>query len=143
MDESSIIIAKPEMLDSLWPSVEKLLSRCVESSSGEHDLGDMKHRIEGEKCLLLGIINSRSQLHGVVTIERIDYPSGKSVIGITSAAGDGVESWIDPLWEAIEGIAKDQSCTEVRIIGRPGWARLLRSRGWGHTHTILSKKVGE
>ena len=133
-------ILNPAMIDQAWPSVAPFLQDAVDASAGEMSLESIKRRIEDETTIAI-CMTEEDGLYAVGILEKVTFPSSKSVLGISCLGGVELDRWVNELDKAVTNIAREQDCTEVRIIGRPGWLKALKELGWGSTHTILSKRT--
>lgn len=138
----SITIAaiKPHMVDMIWPICAEHIDRAITESNGELDIELIKQSIKDELMLLL-VVYKDAKIVASCTLEKRGFQSGKEVIHIATLGGDNIEEWADKLNDAIVALAKDYNCNEIYIIGRKGWERFLKSKGYDHIHTVLSKKI--
>ena len=133
-------ILNPQLVDQAWSDIAPFIEDAVDESCGELTVQDIKRRIEDTTAIALCIINE-DMLLAVGILEKIIYPSSKTVLGIICLGGTQMEDWVEAIDHAIVSIAEEQDCHEVRIVGRPGWVKTLKKIGWGQTHVILSKRI--
>lgn len=132
-------ILNPAMIDTVWPSIEPYLIDAIEESAGELIVSDLKRRIEDTTAIALCVLDDTNLL-AVGLLERITFPSGKVVLGVIALGGVEMSKWVDEFDSALIKIMEEQGCNEIRIVGRPGWVKVLKSLGWESTHVILSKR---
>jgi hypothetical protein len=66
---------------------------------------------------------------------------GGDVIGeIVWLTGKGMKQWQHLLPE-MEQYLRDRGCAEIRPICRPGWARLLKAKGYRITHYVMERTL--
>jgi len=115
-----------------FASAAPMLQRALDRGQGQFTLGDIKDRVmEGELQLWHG------EGYAAVT-EVLNYPQRRVVL-VHLAGGD-----LAPLVEA-EGdlvkFARAVEATGIEIIGRKGWVKALRDRGYQETAVHLFKEV--
>ena len=71
----------------------------------------------------------------------LTYPSGKKVIDIVLTAGDELMSWLEDSNNTIYEWARQLDADQVRIMGRPGWSKMLHRIGFEHAYTVMIKGV--
>jgi hypothetical protein len=144
IEEELITVAaiKPDMVDMLWPLVSPMIEMAIEHSNNELSLKQIKNAIIDEQMLLL-VVYEAELIVATLTLERRDFDTGKSVINITTAGGADLHIWMDKVLLIIDELAREQGCDEVYIVGRAGWARALKTRGFRTLHTTVGRKVGE
>lgn len=59
---------------------------------------------------------------------------------IENCAGVEADTWI-PLYDEVEGFAKEKGLEQVIIRGRPGWAKKLKNLGFQQQFVTLSKPI--
>ena len=68
--------------------------------------------------------------------------SGVNLIGeIVWLVGWGSKDWQGLLGELEEYLRDHLRCTIIKPICRPGWSRLLKSRGYSTTHFVMEKTL--
>jgi hypothetical protein len=66
---------------------------------------------------------------------------GADVIGeIVWLTGNGMKQWQHLLPE-MENYLKARGCVEIKPICRPGWSRLLKTKGFKITHYVMEKPL--
>lgn len=144
MIKSKAVIAavKPEFVDIMWRDLKPLINMAIDHSNGELDIDGMKQMAIDGDILILTIYEDKN-LVAVLTLERRDFQTGKSIVNITTAGGADIHLWMDDALAVIEELAKEQGCTEIYIVGRPGWQRMLKARNFKTIHTTVCRKIGE
>jgi len=139
---SDIVIGaiKPELIDITWPKLEPHIQIAIEESNGELDIDEMKECMKGGTLLPI-VIYLNGEIISVCTIERREFSSGKVVLHVSTLGGTKMDMWDDKLNEVIAVLAKEQGCNEIYMIGRKGWERYLKTKGYSHIHTVMSRKL--
>ena len=95
-----------------------------------------KHLLDGisraYKVVLDGVILA------VVTAELVVYPKAK-VVRIHTAGGKDSHLWAEKVIDAISEDANNNGATELQIIGRKGWLKVLD--GFKEQYTVMSKTI--
>ncbi len=140
---SDIVIGaiRPELIDVTWPVVEQHIQMAIQFSNDELNLGMMKQSLINGTMILL-VVYRGGKIIASCTLEKRTFDSGKEVVHISTLGGSDMELWADKMDETIEALALEQGCNELYIIGRKGWDKYLKKRGYNHVHTVLCKKIG-
>jgi hypothetical protein len=105
--------------------IESALPYC----GGRYALEHVRERVaSGDMQLFAG------ERCAVVT-EIATWPTGLKVCTVVFGGGDLAE--LKPLSEFVQAWAKSEGCTQIEIIGRPGWARAL---GTGRAVATIFRK---
>ncbi len=113
-----------------WIVAAPLIARAVERQD-THSLEDVEEAIrKGEAQLwCFGASALVTEIHV--------YPR-KKVCRIWMAAGV-FEELVRELLPAVEGWAREKGCQSVTVVGRPGWARVMKD--YHQPHTMLEKEL--
>ena len=144
MIKDKIIVSAitPKMIPVVWHMVSPMIEMAIEHSNGELDLDHMYKRLLDSEMVLL-TISEGDRIVASLTVEKRDFPSGKRIMNITTAGGADLHLWMADLDGIMDQLAIEHGCSEIYIVGRPGWLRLLKDIGYERIHTVVSKKVGE
>lgn len=140
-EKITVSVVNPQMLEVIWPSAKDMVELAIEHSNKELTIDSIYDRLLIGEMLLITVLEE-DKMVAALTIEKNIYPSEKEVILVTAAGGADMYLWIDKAMELVERIAKQQGCEEIYIIGRTGWAKVLKQKNFDVIHTVLSKKVG-
>lgn len=137
----TVSVANPKSIPMLWPLVSPQIEMAIEHSNKELTLESIYERLESTEMILLTVMEEGNVM-AVLTLEKNHYPSGKITLNVTTTGGADMHLWLDKALGLCESIADQQGCDEIYIIGRAGWSRVLKDKGFDTVHTVLSKKVG-
>jgi len=132
---------RPEMIKIIWPVVVGMIKLAIEESNEEISIDNIYHRLI-DKDMILVTVAEDGEVIAAMTLERIVFNTGKTVLHLCTIGGDGYKKWWPLIDKVIDELAAEHDCEEIYIIGRPGWKRLLKDRGFNLVHTTLSRKVG-
>jgi hypothetical protein len=130
----------PELAIQHWDELYKFLSLAVDASNGELDEVSVKNQVEDGDLLAAAVYDDQT-LIAVVAFELLLFTTDKRVMNIQLAGGDNLEVWFERMDEVAQALAKARDCSEVYIVGRPGWQRKLKQLGYQTVHTVLRKEV--
>jgi hypothetical protein len=131
-----LLCVNPERVHEIWPFVAPLLGRAT-ARTGLAAFADIERDIlNGHALLWIAWNGSAIEAAASTSLQQTD--AGKVCV-ITACAGTNMARWL-PLIRIIEGYARDEGCTCVRIFGRKGWTRVLD--GYRQTHAIIDKRLG-
>lgn len=129
------------MVPLIWPLVCGMLQRAIDHSHGELDqAGVYKSMVNGD--MLLVTITREKEIVAAIAMEQRNFDTGKKILNLTLVGGDSVHEWMEQIDEITLKLAKDYGCTEIYLIGRRGWTKLLKKVGYEVIHTVVRKKVG-
>lgn len=119
----------PDPLGAVWPDAERLLERAVRR--GKNDWREVKEALATTHAQLWLTITDRPV---AAMVTRIDGDTFEVWL-----AGGAVLSGSVPYLETAIAASRDAGTTNGRIIGRKGWARVLRPYGWRQNGDCLVK----
>ena len=93
-----------------------------------------------EQQINAGAIGLMENDRAIIGVECREYPGGAVELHGMFAAGDisGILELIDEACEA----ARLSGCTIATISSRPGWAKVLKSRGFEMRQQVITKELG-
>jgi len=71
--------------------------------------------------------------------EILEYPR-RRVCSVLFLAGEKMESWLH-LYRELEHWAIQNGCSEIEVLGRKGWERVMGQFGFKHCYTALTKEI--
>lgn len=130
----------PELSMEHWDELYVKLKLAVDHANGELDEPSVKNQVE-DGDLLLAAVYEDETLMAVVAFELLLFHTGKRVLNIQLAGGEGLDVWFERMDEVAQNIGRARDCSEVYIVGRAGWQRKLKQLGYETVHTVLRKEV--
>ncbi len=119
----------------VWPYVNGRIWRAMNRGG----LGS--YRIVKDMILdgraMLWLAQDGERIHAVA-VTSLAITEWRKVCEITALAGSGMRNWFAFL-PAIERYAKNEGCSSMRLMGRKGWARVLKD--YKSKHVILEKDL--
>lgn len=127
-------IISVQAIDNRWSDISKYLERLVDAKCS---LEDMYNKVvEGEWHLW--VATDQDEIYAVAITAFIYYPRSTN-LRMIFVSGDG-ENWPVAL-KVFEHFALVNDCHEVEILGRKGWERVLRDRGYELKSVTLRKRI--
>ena len=108
------------------------IEAALEYSGGTHNYQDIVDGISS------GYMQLWPAERGCLVTEITTYPR-KKILNVFLGGGE-----LDQLIEMHDDLSawgKAQGCDAATIIGRPGWERIYKARGWQRQHVVLAKEL--
>jgi hypothetical protein len=121
----------------IWPHVSHFIQMAIDQSSERYTTDDVLNLIEDKKAQLFIFRGFELVAAWVTTIE--DSGSSKW-IRFMWAGGHGIGDWLH-YSQSVEQWAKSIGCTHSVVVGRPGWEKELKDKGYRKTSVILEKVI--
>ena len=121
-----------EQLSATFDEVSPLLQAGLDRGTGEYALDDIKYGV------MMGDMQLWAGMNYAAVTEVINYPQRRVVL-VHLAGGE-----LDALFNADESFmrfVKMVGATGIEIIGRKGWSKVLRDRGFDEVAVRLFKEV--
>lgn len=123
-----------EHIANIWQAISPDLDKAISRTHGRfHNVDILTALLEGEASLWVAIRDGKEIIGSLVFVVSI-YPGGVTVGRIDYIAGRDRNDWFEEMWDAIVRYAKDNHCTVIEMVARPGTAQYVDK--WG------GKRVG-
>lgn len=96
--------------------------------------------MRGNQSLWLVFEDDPFQVIGAFTIRVKSYPAGAALAG-EHLGGERLSEWADQLFQIMEQYARDLNISHLELIGRRGWEKILRPKGWNANLVIFEKEI--
>lgn len=133
---SLLPLVEPTAIDNLWPQIAPLLERVADNRVTVDDIYNLV--VDKRWTLWLCQVPDTLEITSVVITEFIEYPQVTNLRVIFLSGDD--EDWAYGMG-VFEDYARINQCHEVEVLGRKGWQRLLKSRGFNLNFITLSKRI--
>lgn len=127
----------PKQIDMFWEAVRPFIETAMAESL--YDEPSSVYEAIKEARAVLWVVWEDGEIHAVVVTQLEQQPKAK-ICSIWICTGTGREDW-EHLISEIEAFAVREGCTLMRHCARPGWARVLKPRGYVMSHVILEKAL--
>jgi len=128
---TNLIHVNPDHLDAVWPDVERILSRAVDTNKNEESLDQVRLKVRtGHYQLLIHMDDDVIQT--VVVAEFINYPNLR-VAHVAYAAKSLTPEGVD----AFKQWAEMHGASELQTFCGDAQARLFQRFGFAHTYHVM------
>lgn len=124
-----------------WGRVEGLLKKATLTSRGKYT-GPVMFKLLLDGKMQLWVAHEKEKVWAIAVTEIIQYPSGVKVFVVMCGTGHERMKW-QHLMADLEIAAKKNGCSDMEIIARHGWKRVLNKQGYELTHVQLNKSLKE
>ena len=131
-------------LDDVWNLVKKDIQQAL-SYSGNHTDSEFVYETVKQNKMQLWVLwdNSKKttieKYYGVVVTEIVERKLKKSC-NIFVVTGRHRQKW-QHLIKILEDFALKQNCTNMELIARKGWKRIMEQFDYKQTHVVLEKPI--
>lgn len=127
-------------IESAWPAIKGHVEEALSHSAGRLAPDDVKALLAtGDMQACIIFLPEEERLLATICTEVMEYPRAK-VLDLALCAGERMDLWLVAMpW--MESFAREQGCTQIQVQGRPGWARVLASRGFSEASRLVVKEV--
>jgi len=131
-------------LDDVWSLIKKDISEAL-SYSGNHTDAQFVYDCVKENKMQLWIVwdkdksTTLEKYYGVVVTEIVKRKLIQSC-NIFIVTGKHRQKW-QHLISVLEDFAIENNCTNMELIARPGWQRIMEQFDYKPTHVVLEKQI--
>lgn len=124
------MIVNPRALSAMvFDSVYRPLLQQVCERWADLSLEEMVESIKHEEDHLWALVDKSAEIHGCLVTRVVKYATGYEVMLVhTAATTKGWNSTPEDMRRVVyclEHIAEALGCDAIRIVGRPGWSKIL------------------
>lgn len=131
----------PELVPDYWEIALPLFAKSFRYSSLKINEQDVYEDImRGNQSLWIVFDESPVNTIGAFTIRVKNYPAGQTLCG-EHLGGERLEDWADMLFEIMERYARDLGIKNLELIGRRGWEKILKPKGWEGKLVVFEKEI--
>lgn len=133
-------LLQPHQFDHYWASIEGMMDR-VPHTWQDITKSEVIARVHGDSLQVWGV-NDDEAIVMVLFTQIAVYSTGR-VLQVIWGAGQGsiFEIAGDAVDASFEWFAKTRECHRIDVIGRGGWEKVLRDRGFTRSAVVLSRPV--
>jgi hypothetical protein len=96
--------------------------------------------LNGDLTLWVVYDETPDQMIGAFTVRIKKYPGG-TVLSGEHLGGSRLDEWADQLFDMMDQYAKLYNVSALELIGRRGWEKILKPRGWTADLVTFHRKV--
>lgn len=123
----------PAAVDLVWPTVEPMLTRAVETSGGRFTITSVLHEILSGRMALWVVLDGDTAVAALTT--RVSELPGARILVMDWLGGSRLKEWLPLAQETLVRYGRQYECTELQGAGRRGWERVLGAHGWKPAYT--------
>jgi len=112
------------------------LAEAAEADLLGLDVGELEAGVASGEYLAVDI---EGQATAVLEIRPIRL--GRRALSVVALGGAGMDQWLSRFVAFLDWLARDQGCTQVLAVGRPGWRKALRAHGFQEGMTLMTMRV--
>ena len=122
-----------------WAEIKPYVDKALEHAIDEHTAHDWFLAVmRGDAEVWEAIVGDKTMSFGIVKVNH--FPQ-HSQLQMVTAAGEGWDEYGPEALEYAEFVAEQIGCKRVTVWGRPGWQKKMKSLGYEHAYTVMSKEV--
>lgn len=129
----------PDDVPKYWHDVFPLLAKPLNYNRDGMLLSDVLNLLKEDRMQLWIVVKGEELVAACTT--QLMNPYGKKICRHVLMGGEGVREWLDDYLDTVESWAKAEGCCLIEAVGRPGWIRFGRPRGYEHTYTVIQKEL--
>ncbi len=133
---TKLIAIDADEIERVWNKIYPLLKGACDFSRGNLDEKLLKATLVGKGAQLWALVSDR--LLAALVTRVTDYPFHKSLQII---AGGGELSAVLDCEETLQHHARAHDCKTLEMLGRIGWMKPLRKRGWKTILVGMEKEI--
>lgn len=134
--DKKLFIIPPTEIDVWWPNVRSLVENACEYSGGRYGVEDiLDYLLSG--AMQLWVVMDKHEIVAITITEIVNFPRLKEC-RMLACTGVGMNEWVG-LIVKIEDWAKQNGCSKITPICRPGWERILKD--YKKCHIQLEKNI--
>lgn len=130
-----LVFVTKETLGEWFEPARHFIRQIAEGSGGRHTVGSLRHELaHGNYWLVLAVEDPAVRAALIAT--SATWSTGLRELVIVGLTGSGMKDWLH-LEGEIRKTAKATGHHVAKAVARPGYARVLKDRGYKMTHVIL------
>lgn len=140
-EDLSFFYLNSEDIENTWEHLCLYLEKSVPYSSGYISLEQYKNMItQPETNYGVWTVWFDERMLGVI-ITKFERIGNCLVLDYETMAGSDIHLWLEESITNFERLmSKEFNVDQFRIIGRPGWFKILKNIGYDLSHTVIIKK---
>ena len=119
-----VVPVEPIAVELFWDKIEPLVKKSVNYSGGRHTVDTTKYLLEKGMMQLFIVFKSVKDIEAIIITQKAIYPA-KTILTIVLCGGRNMSKWAGEAIETTMKYAKENGCTGVEVMGRPGWRKIF------------------
>ena len=130
----NVIIVPKEHREVIFPKVKQYLDKAAKLSGGRLSIEEIENNVFNKEHQLWIAFND-VEIVAAADTEIIQYSKIKTLVG-HFIGGKDLESWKQPIVDAMAAFGKTEGCDRIEFMGRRGWGKPLKKIGWKETYRV-------
>ena len=131
----------PEMVDDYWDVALPLLAKSFEYVAYKTTPEDVYEDImTGRQSLWVAFEDDTLRIIGAYTVRIKTYPMGATA-SCEHLGGERMDEWAEEMSNVMERYIRDIGIEHMEIVGRRGWEKFLKPRGWSSDLVVFRKDI--
>lgn len=124
---------------AMWPHVREWCLNALNSGDALIGIADLEKGVS-DRTMQMWVAKEDGKLAAVTLTEIVVWPKGK-VLSLFIVGGVDMRAWLAAFEDTLTRYARSQGCEFMSGGGRKGWARVLKSLGWGTPSVTYLKRL--
>jgi|TARA_B100001094_G_scaffold64951_1_gene60958 hypothetical protein len=120
-------IISPQEVLKLWPTLEPQIQKSLDHGEGEYSTFDIFRKALDNLMQIWVTVGADNELNCVTVTQVSVYPEYKSLQILCLTVINQTVNDMKDQFHCLEDFAKQNGCSSLRVWGRKGWERKLRS----------------
>lgn len=138
-DKAEILTVQPDEIGQYEKIALPFIVSALEHADGETSIGHILSDIATQQRQLW-LVRADGEFIGAIVTQIYTTQSGQKVGEVTLAGGRDYHLW-DHFIDVVSFWFKEKCCTHMQVVGRDGWARMLKDSGFKKKYTILKRAL--
>lgn len=141
IDKHGVLLLEPHEFQLWWSDISDALDQIPHTWEHRYTKKAIKDRVlQGQ--LQVWFIGADETVKMFLFTQIASWPSGDR-LEVVFACGREIDETLPIIDATMERFAQVNNCKSIDIIGRKGWERKLRSRGFRPQQVVLSRPVSD
>ena len=132
----NVIIVPQEHRHIIFPKVKHYLERATALSGSRATIEEVENNVLNKEHQLWIAFTDDNDIVATADTEIILYGTGTKTLVGHFIGGKDLESWKQPIVDAMAMFGKAEGCSRIEFMGRRGWTKPLKQIGWKETYRV-------
>ena len=119
-----VIPVEPIGVEIFWDNIKPLVKKAVTYSGGRHTVNSTKYLLKQGMMDLFIVFKTIKDIEAIIVTQKSVYPA-KTMMTVVLCGGKNMNKWAGEGIKTIMEHAKQNDCTGVEVMGRPGWRKIF------------------
>ena len=119
-----VVPVQPIGVEIFWDKIRPLIKKATDYSNGRHTVDTTKYLCETGMMQLWLVFKDVKNIEAIITTQKVTYPA-KTMLTVVLCGGKNMNKWAGEGIKTIMEHAKQNDCTGVEVMGRPGWRKIF------------------